>query len=156
MFRAGGQRREEALPVLVEQAQHPLGNFGRQRLVGLVVLRAPMHFVVVEIDARVDERLAHDIVSGIVEVLGGEGCRIDGRKAWIGLLDNMTLNQLHRPLPPSPSPPTRVRSPRFCAWPVVDHRAARRTSKPWPSDRLANPRSRSRLGSPPQSRAPGS
>ncbi len=75
-------------------------------------VQAPLPVVVGEIDTRVDERLAHDLVRGVVAVLGVAGGRIDGRQAWIGLLDNMTLNQLHRPLSPSPSPQAHVRSPR--------------------------------------------
>ena len=68
-------------------------------------VQAPLPVVVGEIDTRVDERLAHDLVRGVVAVLGGAGGRIDGRQAWIGLLDNMTLNQVQRPLP-LPLPPS--------------------------------------------------
>src|SRR5262249_13037613 len=95
------QCREETLPVLVEQTEHPLRDFGWQRTIRLVRLHAPVHLGVVEIDALMDKGLAHDVVGRIVEVLGDEGGGVNRGEARISTLDDMALNQLHR-LPPSP------------------------------------------------------
>jgi len=40
----------------------------------------------------VNKGLSHDIVGGVIEVLGGESGAINGSKARVGALDDVTLN----------------------------------------------------------------
>src|SRR5579885_3450736 len=63
---------EKGLPVLIQRPENLLRDFGWQGFVGVVRLHAPMHLMIVEIDALFDEGLPYLIVGRIVQVLGSK------------------------------------------------------------------------------------
>src|SRR5215831_11647603 len=99
--------------------------------------------MVVEIATFMNEGLPHDVVGGIVEILGGESGAVNGLESGIGALDDVAFNQLHRR---PPSFPAHAQSPRSYAWPVVAHTAAHRTNTQWRPNQPTSPLSRSRPG----------
>src|SRR5262245_42234688 len=50
---------------------------------------------IVQVDSLMDVGLAHDIIGGVVEVLGGEGGLIYRGEARVRLADDMLLGELH-------------------------------------------------------------
>src|SRR5262249_1151867 len=79
------QRRTATRPVLLTQAQHPLGDFGRHGVGGVLTLPAAGPLVAVERDSLLKEGLAHTVVGGVVAVLGREGRAVNGRKTGSGV-----------------------------------------------------------------------
>ena len=68
---------------------------------------------IAQVGARMDEALPHVIVCQVVEVLGSEGCGIDGLIAAVCLADDMPLNKLH---PLSPALVVQRQSAPSCVW----------------------------------------
>lgn len=68
---------EEGYPVFVQLDENGVTDFGWQGSVGFMRLYQMKHFHIVEIDSLEDEGLAHQVIGGIVEILGGKGGLID-------------------------------------------------------------------------------
>src|SRR5579885_1606657 len=118
---------EKALPVLIQRPENLLRDFARQGFVGVVRLHAPMHLMVVEIDALFDEGLSYLIVGSIIQVLGGKSRLIYNLIASVTLADNVLLNQLH-----VARPPIAGQSSRFCLSHGLGRTCGRRMSTRWP------------------------
>src|SRR5690349_1441085 len=97
----GFERLKKGDPVLMEQDQDGIGNFGRQRLITVQVLEAMEDFRVGQVPAIMDEGLAYLVVRLIIQVFGGKGGGIDKCILRMVLCDPVALNELHLepPLP---------------------------------------------------------
>jgi len=58
----------------------PSSTKRRKGLIGRVCLDLGVNIVVIQVLALEDEGLAHEVIGRVVEVLGGEGGLVDGRK----------------------------------------------------------------------------
>src|SRR5579883_93330 len=122
MFTPLGNRPKEGLPVLIQRPENLLRDFGWQGFVGVVRLHAPMHLMIVEIDALFDEGLPYLIVGRIVQVLGSKSRLIYRLIAGIAFADHMLFNQLHVARPPIPA-----QSFPSCVWHGVGHTYGRKS-----------------------------
>jgi hypothetical protein len=89
---------EEGLPRLVQLNQHLIADLARERLVGGVAFDQVINRRVVQVAPLRDEGLAHEVVGGVPEVLGGKGGRIDRAIALILARDDVLFNQSHAQL----------------------------------------------------------
>src|SRR5215469_12750083 len=96
VFPVGFTGDKERSPVLVELAQNVIGDFAGQGTVGVVVFDEMENSCVPQVAVLKDEGLPHEIIGGIVEVLGLKRRRINGSKAGVSLGDDVLLDQLHR------------------------------------------------------------
>jgi hypothetical protein len=76
-----------------------------------MMLAAMEDLSVAQGDALMDEGLAHEVVGGVVAILGGDGRLIDCGNAKVGFADDMPLDELH-----SLSPRLFLRHQRSAVW----------------------------------------
>jgi len=96
IFSVGLAGRKEGTPIMIHLAQHPLRYLARQGAVVRRVFHELVQLWVGEIRVLEDERLAHEVIGGVVKVLGQKRRLVDHLKAGIGVRDDVLLNQLHR------------------------------------------------------------
>src|SRR5262249_30895619 len=97
----GCERLKKCDPVLMEQDQDGIGDFGGQSLVAVHMLDAMEDCRVGKVFVFVNEGLTNLIVRLIIQIFGGKCGGIDARKVRMVLADPVALNQLHRE-PPMP------------------------------------------------------
>src|SRR5579885_548145 len=124
---------EKGLPVLIQRPENLLRDFGWQGFVGVVRLHAPMHLMIVEIDALFDEGLPYLIVGRIVQVLGSKSRLIYRLIAGIAFADHMLFNQLHVARPPIPA-----QSFPSCVWLCASRTCGRKSCREWLLDQPAS------------------
>src|SRR5262249_31955294 len=87
--------RKEGSPVLIQLPQNVVGDFARQGRIRFRMLDEMIDGSVAQIPLLKDERLPHQIIGGIVEILRFKRRRVNGGKARVGLGDDMLRYQLH-------------------------------------------------------------
>jgi hypothetical protein len=76
-------------------AQDVVRHFAGQGSIGFRLFNEVEDLYKAQIPVLKDEGLPDQIVGGVIEVLGLEGCRVNSRKAWVSLGDDVLLNQMH-------------------------------------------------------------
>src|SRR5579863_1675622 len=80
-----------ALPIVVQSLEHPLRDFCRKGLVGLMRLHQLVHLLVVEVLPLKNEGLTHNVKCSIIQILRGKRSCINHCKAWVCSCNHMLL-----------------------------------------------------------------
>jgi len=91
----GLHRFKEAEPGFVQLDEHLIADFPWKGLIGFMGLDLVKDLNVIQVDAVMNEGLAHEVIRCIPQILRGKGGLIDGAVARVTALDDMLLHELH-------------------------------------------------------------